>query len=136
MKLLRLFALTIAAFALAAAGLAAEASPAGTWKWAAGRAGQTTEQTLKLEFRDGKLSGTLLGTQGGGVSLPDTPIADVSFQDGTIRFSVTREAGGRSATTKYEGKLEGDAIRGTREFPDLQGGGAPQKREWVAQRVK
>lgn len=136
MKLLRSFLAVFLGVAACALSRAADASPAGTWKWSAGRAGQVAEQTLKLDYQEGRLSGTLLGSQGGPVKFPDTPIAEATFKDGVVRFSVTREAGGRSATTKYEGKLEGDTLRGTREFPDLQGGGAPVRREWVAHRAK
>lgn len=136
MNLSRTVAAAFAACVVTVVAFAAEASPTGTWKWAAGRAGQTSEQTLKLSYADGKLTGTLVGATTGSATLPDTPIANGSFKDGVVTFSVTREAAGRSATTKYSGKLEGDTIRGTREFPDLQGGGAPIQREWVAQRAK
>ncbi len=116
---------------------AAEASPSGTWKWTVSRPGaQAVEQTLKLDFKGGTLSGTLLGAQGGQFQFPDTPIGEASFKEGVIRFSVTREAGGNKVTTKYEGKLDGDAIKGSSERPNLQGGGAPVSREWDAKRVK
>jgi opacity protein-like surface antigen len=137
MKSLKFLAAIVAAFCMTAAAFAAEASPAGTWKWTVqGRqGGQGFEQTLKLDYKDGKLTGTLLGSQAGQFQVPDTPIADASFQGGTIKFAVTREFNGRSFTTKYEGKLDEDTIKGTFERPGMNGGD-PVKREWSAKRQK
>jgi hypothetical protein len=122
---------------LTAASHAAEGAPDGIWKWTVqGRTGaQGAEQMLKLELRDGKLSGTLKGVHSGQFQVPDTPISDSSFRNGVVQFAVTRELNGNKFTTKYEGRLEGDRIRGTFERPAV-GGGEPLKREWVAQRVK
>ena len=128
-----LFALCVSATAYAA-----EASPAGTWKWSVqGRqgGGQGFEQSLTLDHKDGKLTGTMVGRQGGQFSVPDTKITDASFKDGVIKFTVTREFNDRSFTTKYEGKLEGDTIKGTFERPGFNGGEAV-KAEWVAKRQK
>jgi hypothetical protein len=127
----------LGAMCLTVAAFAAEVSPAGTWKWSVqGRqGGQSFDQTLKLEYKDGKLTGTMLGVQGGQFSIPDTAITDASFQDGAIKFSVTREFNGNKFTTKYEGKLQGDAIKGTYERPGMNGA-EPTKREWDAKRQK
>jgi hypothetical protein len=134
---LKLVAAVFAACCLTVTAFAAEASPTGTWKWTIqGRqGGQGFEQTLKLDYKDGKLTGTLLGVQGNQFSVPDTPIADASFKDGTLKFTVTREFNSNKSTTKYEGKLEGDSIKGTYERPGLDGGAAV-KREWDAKRAK
>jgi len=119
----------------AASAIAADASPAGLWKWTVqGRqGGQGFEQTVKLEFKDGKLSGIMPG-RSGQYSVPDTPISDASFQDGQIKFAVTRELNGQKFTTKYEGKIEGNMIKGT-----FERGGAnikgPPKSEWLAKRA-
>ena len=135
MKSIRLFAALWAACCISLAAFAADASPAGTWKWTVqGRQGQGFDQTLKLDYKDGQLTGMLLGIQGGQFSLPDTPIADASFKGGQIKFTVTREFGGNKVTTKYDGKLEGDTMTGTSERPNLQGG-EPVKREWQARRA-
>ena len=109
---------------------AADASPAGTWTWQVGR----TAQTLRLVWDAGVLSGTLAGSAGT-AALPDSPISEASFREGVVRFSVTRSAGGVSVTTRYEGRLQGDAIEGTSERPDLRGG-APVRREWKAHRSR
>ena len=121
---------------VAVAAFAAEAaSPAGLWKWTAGRAGQGIEQAVKLEYAAGNLTGTMIGSQNPQFSLPDTPISEASFKDGVVKFSVVRELNGAKVTTRYEGKLDGDAIKGTSERPNPQGG-EPVKREWDAKRAK
>lgn len=132
-----LLVLVVAAGFLTAASHAADALPGGIWKWTVqGRTGgQGFEQTLKLDFKDGKLSGTLMGVHSGQFQVPDTPISEASFQNGVIQFAVTRELNGNKFTTRYEGRLEDNRIRGTFERPGI-GGGEPVKREWLAQRVK
>src|SRR5689334_6134704 len=108
MKFCRQLLAALVACLFTASAFAADATPAGTWKWSVGRSGVPgIEQTLKLEFKGGALTGTLLGGQAGKTSFPDTPISDASFKDGVVRFSVTREAAGNKVTTKYQGKLEG-----------------------------
>ena len=127
----------IAACVLTAAAFAAEASPAGVWKWTVqGRqGGQGFDQTVKLDYKDGKLTGIMPGRDAGRFSVPDTPIADSSFKDGQIKFSVTRELNGQKFTTTYEGKLEGDTITGTFERSATSGKG-PSKSEWHARRQR
>jgi hypothetical protein len=126
----------VAAFCITLAALAAEASPAGTWKWTVqGRqGGQGFEQTLKLDYKDGKLTGTVLGATRGNFTIPDTAISDASYKDGTIKFAVEREFNGNKFTSKYEGKLEGDTITGKSETPGRDG--QTMSREWVAKRQK
>ena len=112
------------------------ADPSGTWKWSTpGRDGQSFESTLKLELKDGKLTGTMLGIQRGDFNIPDTAISDASIKGDAIVFSVAREFNGNKFVTKYEGKLEGDTINGTSERPGRDGGAAT-KREWLAKRAK
>ncbi|MBI5690136.1 MAG: hypothetical protein HZC55_08545 [Verrucomicrobia bacterium] len=111
------------------------ADPTGTWKWSTpGRDGQAFESTLKLELKDGKLSGTMVGIQRDQFQIPDTPIGDASFKGDVVAFTVTREFNGNKFTSKYEGKLEGDTIKGTSERPGRDGG--TTKRDWVAKRAK
>lgn len=134
---LKFIAALVAALFVTVAAFAAEASPAGTWKWTVqGRqGGQGFEQTLKLDYKDGKLTGTVLGSKNERFEIPDTEISDASFKDGIVKFAVTREFNGNKFTSKYEGKLAGDTITGTSERPGMSGGEAT-KREWVAKRQK
>jgi hypothetical protein len=130
------FAAFIAALFVSVAAFAADASPAGTWKWTSpGRGGNPgVEQTLKLDVKDGQLTGTVLKTQTPMGEMPDVAITDASFKDGEIKFSVTRDFNGRSFTSKYDGKLDGDTIKGTVERPGRDG--EVRKNDWVATRSK
>ena len=102
--------------------------PTGVWKWSTpGRDGQSFDSTLKLDLKDGKLTGTLTGRMG------ETPISAATFQDDAVAFSVEREFNGNKFTVKYTGKLEGDTIKGASEFPRPDG--ETVKREWLAKRA-
>jgi hypothetical protein len=119
---------TVAAFA---------GDPSGTWKWTQqGRQGGAGfEVTLKLEAKDGALSGTILGMQGPQGAIPDVAIGDASFkEDGTLAFSVTREFNGNKRTSKYTGKMEGDTITGSIERQGREGDMI--KTDWSATRAK
>lgn len=132
----KFFAAALAALFLSLTAFAADASPAGTWKWSRpGRnGGPSMEQTLKLELKDGQLSGTLLGADTPNGKIPDVAIADASFKDGVVKFSVTREFNGNKRTSKYEGKLDGDTIKGSSESPGRDG--EVRKQDWTATRAK
>ena len=138
MKSLRLTLAAFAAFCMmTVAALAADAaSPAGTWKYTqAGRGGGPgMERTLILDFKDGKLTGTLKGGSMGQFEIPDAAIADGAFKDGTVSFTVTTDFNGNKRTTKYEAKLDGDTLTGNTEAPGRDG--AAQKREFKATRAK
>ena len=129
----------------------------GTWKFAVqggrggggqgGKGGQggndqqqrpTREATLKLKHDGEKLTGeiTTPAGRGGGANAPapePVKIADGTFKNGEVAFTVTREFNGNSFTTKYKGKLEGDTITGTIE---TERNGQTQSREWKATRAK
>lgn len=133
---LKLFAAFSAACLLTVAVFAADVSPAGTWKWTPpGRGGNPgVERTLKLDYADGKLTGTLLGAKMGQFDVPDTAIADGAFKDGMVAFTVTTEFNGNKRTAKYEGKLDGDSLKGSIESAGRNG--QVQKRDWTATRAK
>ncbi|MBM3980875.1 MAG: hypothetical protein FJ304_11430 [Planctomycetes bacterium] len=80
----------------------------GTWKVTAKLGKKDVEQTLKLENKDGKVTGTMTAGKGGEIK-----IEDGTFKDGTLKFSVIRERGDMKIVTKYEGKVTGDTIKGT-----------------------
>ena len=115
---------------MTASAFAADATPAGTWKWTQpGRGGNPgIERTLQLDYKDGKLTGTLKGATMGQFEIPDAPVADGSFKDGVVSFTITNEFNGNTRTTKYEGKLDGDAIKGSSEAPGRDG--EMMKRDW------
>ena len=122
-----LAAVVVAAVAPAVFAADDKASPAGTWKWSFARGQQTTEVTLKLKLEGDKLTGTItMGTR-------DTEITDGKFADGKVSFSVVRETNNGKFTTKYEGKLDGDTIKGKIES---ERNGQTNSRDWEAKREK
>ncbi len=126
-KSLRSFAVAVgAACFLTVAAFAGD--PTGTWNWTSpgrnGGAGRPATATLTL--KDGALTGSVSGRGG------ETPIADASFKDETVAFSVTREFNGNSIVQKYSGKLDGDTIKGTLEVK--MGDGDARKSDWSATR--
>jgi len=102
--------------------------PTGTWKWSVTFNDQTREFTLKLKLEGDKLTGAMVGQDG-----TETKIDEASFKDGTVAFGVTRERNGQKRTTKYNGKLDGDAIKGKAEF---ERNGEKMSRDWEAKRSK
>jgi len=103
-----------------------KADPSGTWKWSfTGQGGQTRETTLKLKLDGEKLTGTVSGRGG------ETAIAEAKVKGEEISFQVTREFNGNKVTTKYNGKISGDSIKGKMEF---ERDGQAQSRDWEAKR--
>ena len=128
MKSLRLLSAASFAFLTASAALAGD--PSGSWKWKVTTPnGDAIDISLKLELKDGKLAGTYSSRFG------DAPITEGSFKDDAIAFSVEREFDGNKFTIKYQGKLDGDSIKGSLELPGF-GGGDPTKMDWNATRTK
>ena len=136
MKSLRILAATFVASCLMTAAAFA-ADPSGSWKWSqAGRqGGQPQEITAKLVLKDGKLTGTVLQPGRGGGEPTPLEITDASFKGDAIAFSTVREFNGNKITTKYEGKLDGDNIKGTMERGGFNGGEAT-KSDWAASKAK
>lgn len=81
-----------------------------------GRNGDTMKASLKLELKDGVLTGTAHGMRG------DTPITAATFKDDAIAFTVVREYNDNKFEIKYSGKLSGDTITGSIVSPSRDGG--------------
>lgn len=127
-RILTLLLPATACLLLAGTALGADkkADPTGTWTWSVpGRDGQTRNVTLKLKLEGDKLTGTMPGRNG------DVAIDDAKLKGEDISFSVTREFNGNKVTTKYNGKLSGDSIKGKIEFERQ---GQAQTRDWEAKR--
>jgi hypothetical protein len=128
MKTLRtLFAALLAAVSVTTA-LAADATPAGTWKWTANGPQGPIEVTGKFEFKDGQLTGTVAGPGGNAAT-----ISEASFKDGLVAFTVVREMHGMQFEVHYSGRLEGDSITGKIDRPVP--GGEREQVEWKAIRI-
>ena len=127
---------TLAWLAIAAIGIsvgltstARAADANGTWKWSFTRpnGGDTIEISLKL-LQDGeKLTGTMTTPNG------ETEIKDGSVKDGTVTFKVERERDGNKFVQLYNGKLDGDTIKGKSE---MEFNGTKRERDWEAKRAK
>lgn len=126
MKLPRILTLFFALLGSAVAAFAAD--PTGTWKWTTHSPAGEINTTLKLESKDGKLVGAYSNQFG------DTTVKDISLKDDVIAFDVVRDLGGNKFVVKYHGKLEGDAINGTIEATNPDGG-EPMKLDWKATRA-
>ena len=108
MKKLAFAAFVAAMFGLVGtAGAADKDDPTGTWKIKSKRGDKEVEQTLKLEAKDGKVTGTISGGK------QDTKIEDGTVKDGEVKFTVSRARGDMKIVTKYVGKVTGDTIKGT-----------------------
>ena len=100
----------------------------GTWKWTVTFNNNTREQTLKLTSKDGKPEGAILGRNN-----QETKIEDASFKDGVLAFTVKRERNGNTVVSKYNGKVDGDTIKGK---IDTEANGQTNSRDWEAKREK
>ena len=122
--------LAIAAFVVGLLGVAQAADkndPTGTWKWKTKFGEKEFEQSLKLELKDGKLTGTLTAGKG------DAKIEDGKFKDGDLSFTVTRTRGDNKFVSKYMGKVSEDTLKGT-ITTDFNG--KEFKQDWDAKRSK
>ena len=115
-------------FVLGAASAALAADPTGTWRWTTHSPNGDIETTLKLESKDGILTGAYSNQFG------DTAISNPSLQGDLITFDVVRDFGGNKYVVKYHGKIEGDSIKGTIEAPGHDGGKG-LKLDWNATRA-
>ena len=128
MKILRtLLAALLAAVSFATA-LAADATPAGTWKWTANGPQGPVEIRARLELKDGAVTGAII-TPGG-----ELPISEGTFKDGLVNYIVIREMHGEKLRVKYAGKLEGDTLTGTIDRP-MPGSDEHQVVDWKATRT-
>lgn len=118
------FSLVMAgALALPAAELSAQ-SPVGEWESTQEGRGGTVTLTFSFMMDGDVLKGTMSTTQ----QTEPVEMSDVSFEDGTLKFSVTRTRGDNSFVLTYTATIEGDNMTGTRSFGQRGGGGARAER--------
>ena len=122
--------LLVASFALMAADVS------GKWTFEQpGRGGNPGRPvTITLKADGAKLTGSVPGMgRGGDNPPPPTEITDGKVDGNNVSFTVKREFNGNAIVTKYNGKVEGDTIKGKVEAPGRQGGD-PTSRDWEAKR--
>jgi hypothetical protein len=113
------------------AGKQSAAKVDGTWKWSfTTQNGEKRESTMKLTQDGEKVTGTVSGRQGNATEIKDGKLD----ADGNLSFSVTREFNGNSMTMKYNGKVDGDTIKG--KIASTGRDGQSRERDWEATRQK
>ncbi|MBI4658879.1 MAG: hypothetical protein HY735_08550 [Verrucomicrobia bacterium] len=92
----------------AEADKAASLNVSGLWKWSVTtQDGQSFDSSVALKQEAEKLTGTYKGRLG------ESAIEDGKFSGSTVSFKVTRKRDDQTFTIKYEGKVEGDRIKGS-----------------------
>jgi hypothetical protein len=123
----RLWAAGLIVSCLTASAQAADAT--GTWKWKfTTQGGQEFELSLALKQEGDKLTGALTLPMGQSVDIKDGAI-----KNDELNFQIVFERDGNSVVTKYQGKLEGDTIKGKTE---RERNGEKVTRDWEAKREK
>ena len=108
MRKLALLGFVLGLFCVMGNAVAADKDdPTGTWKYKVKFNDKEFEQTLKLEHKDGKVTGTV----GGGKN--ETKIEDGKFKNGELTFTVTRTRKDVKTVSKYSAKVTGDTMKGT-----------------------
>lgn len=99
----------------------------GTWQWTfTTPSGQVFEPRVRLKHSGDKVAGSVLWGE------TAAEISEGEISDGRVSFQVVRERDGRNVTTKFRGKVNGDAIQGKMES---DWGGDVQIFDWQAKRV-
>ena len=106
----------------------------GTWTWTTpGRAGgEPRKISLKLKAEGEKVTGTLTMPGRAGGEPRNIEIKDAKLKGDEISFNTTFDRGGNTVTTKYNGKISGDTIKGKIESPGQDGN--TNTRDWNAKR--
>ena len=118
-----------AALLVPAADLSAQEAVVGEWESAIQTGRGSFTQTFVFSMEDGALKGTVT-TQFG-----SSELSDISFEDGTLTFSVTRTFRDNSFTQTYTATVEGNEMTGTISGGGGgRGGGRGGPREFTATR--
>jgi hypothetical protein len=79
----------------------------GEWEFKSQMQARTTSATMTIvKAADGKLEGKW-STQRG-----ESSLSDITFENGTLKFTQTASFGGQEMKTTYEGKVEGGKVTG------------------------
>jgi hypothetical protein len=87
------------------------ADVAGTWKLKVPvKNGPTFEPTVKFTQTGGAVTGTYTGEQG------ETPVADGLVLGDELTFEVNKQKDGKSYKLRYQGKVDGDKVKGAVDY--------------------
>lgn len=105
-----------------------QANVSGTWKYALTvRNGQTFEPTLKLKQEKDVVTGIIVFNEN------EAPITEGKVKGDEVTLKIVRERDGQTFTSKYQGKVEGNSIKGK---IDSDWGGQERSYEWNAKRTR
>ena len=99
----------------------------GTWKWSNEVRERTLEFSAKLRREGDKVHGKLSARKGAGVDIKEGRCT----KEGQVSFEVERERDGEKFSSKFEGKLVGDTIKGKETVTTNDG---EQVLDWIATR--
>ena len=99
----------------------------GTWKLTTTFRNRARNSILKLNSEQGEVTGVMLHHLG-----HRTPIERVHLEDGSLSFEVSSMRRGRRYTTKYQGVVGPDTIKGSTEYSR---NGQTRTIEWEATRT-
>jgi len=88
--------------------------------------------TLALKLEGAKLTGKMISPARGDQPARETEITEAKLTGADISFTVVREFNGNKMTSKYNGKISAETIKGKIEF---ERNGEAQSRDWEAKRV-
>lgn len=101
----------------------------GVWKWSFTMPdGTRSDPKAHLKREGDTLTGT--STPRPGMAIP---ITDGKIDGDKVSWSILREAAGRKVTTRYEGRVKGDTIKGS--IRSDWAGGETKTYEWSAKRA-
>src|SRR5881397_4211240 len=100
----------------------------GVWKWSFTMPdGTKAEPKVRLKQEGDAFTGSSIPRAGMAI-----PIIDPKLEGDKVSWTVVREAGGRKVTTRYEGRVEGETIKGTIHS---DWAGEPRRYDWLAKRA-
>lgn len=103
----------------------------GTWKWTVEYRGVKYPTSVTLKMENGKLTGSMPGL---GRNAKPVEIKNATYKDGDVEFEVERGNAQLKLHSRFQGKLQGDTIKGTTE--STLGEAEPREDDWDAKRAE
>ena len=128
MKALVALGLAFALLGVVGTASAADSTdPSGVWKWSGKVGKKDADFSLRIEQKDGKVTGSIAGGK------LDLKIEEGTFKEGELTFTATGEVKGEKVSFKGTGKLSGDTLKGK---ITTERKGKSQSADWEAKRDK
>ena len=103
----------------------------GTWKWSTTFGTRKVDSRLTLKLDGDVLTGSMPGF---GRDTRPSEIRNATYKDGEVTFEIERGRGDFHSITKFQGKLEGDSLKGTTEL--TLDNREPRTDDWEATRAE